>query len=40
MDALGYDISVEDALEEIIENPERLRTLDLDAFADEMKKQV
>ncbi len=38
VDALEYDESAEDAnpagaLEEILENPERLKDLDLDAFA-------
>ena len=45
VDALEYDYSAEDAnpagaLEEILENPERLRDLDLDAFADELERQV
>ena len=45
VDALEYDDSGEDAnpagaLEEILENPERLRDLDLDAFAEELERQV
>lgn len=45
MDALEYDESAEDAnpagaLEEILENPERLKDLDLDAFAEELERQV
>ena len=45
VDALEYDDSAEDAnpagaLEEILENPERLRDLDLDAFAEELERQV
>ena len=44
VDALEYDDSAEDAnpagaLEEILENPDRLRDLDLDAFADELERQ-
>ena len=45
VDALEYDDTAEDAnpagaLEEILENPERLRDLDLDAFAEEQERQV
>lgn len=45
VDALEYDESAEDAnpagaLEEILENPERLKDLDLDAFAEELERQV
>lgn len=45
VDALEYDESAEDAnpssaLEEILESPERLKDLDLDAFADELERQV
>lgn len=45
VDALQYDESAEDAnpagaLEEILENPERLKDLDLDAFAEELERQV
>ena len=45
VDALEYDDTAEDAnpagaLEEILENPERLRDLDLDAFAEELERQV
>ncbi len=45
VDALEYDDSGDDAnpaaaLEEIMENPERLKDLDLDAFADELERQV
>ena len=45
VDALEYDDTAEDAnpagaLEEILENPERLKDLDLDAFADELERQV
>ena len=44
MDALEYDESAEDtnpagALEEIFENPERLKDLDLNAFAEERERQ-
>ncbi|KAK2165050.1 hypothetical protein LSH36_55g00002 [Paralvinella palmiformis] len=44
VDALEYDDTAEDAnpagaLEEILESPERLRDLDLDAFAVELEKQ-
>ncbi|XP_039266664.1 transcription elongation factor SPT6-like isoform X1 [Styela clava] len=44
VDALEYDESAEDAnpssaLEEILESPERLKDLDLDAFADELERQ-
>uniref|UniRef100_A0A674C8N9 SPT6 homolog, histone chaperone and transcription elongation factor n=1 Tax=Salmo trutta TaxID=8032 RepID=A0A674C8N9_SALTR len=44
VDALEYDESAEDAnlagaLEEILENPERLKDLDLDAFAEELERQ-
>ena len=44
VDALEYDDTAEDAnpagaLEEILENPERLRDLDLDAFAEELERQ-
>ena len=48
VDALEYDDTAEDAnpagpagaLEEILESPERLKDLDLDAFADELERQV
>lgn len=45
VDALEYDDTVEDAnpaaaLEEILESPERLKDLDLDAFAEELERQV
>lgn len=45
VDALEYDESAEDAnpagaLEEILENPEWLKDLDLDAFAEELERQV
>ena len=45
IDALEYDETADDAnpagaLEEILENPERLRELDLDAFAEELDRQV
>ena len=45
VDALEYDDTAEDAnpagaLEEILESPERLKDLDLDAFAEELKRQV
>ena len=47
VDALEYEDENEEveanpavALEEILENPERLRDLDLDAFADELERQV
>ena len=45
MDALEYDDTAEDAnpagaLEEILESPERLKDLDLDAFAEELERQV
>ena len=45
VDALEYDDSAEDAnpagaLEEILESPERLKDLDLDAFAEELDRQV
>lgn len=45
VDALEYDETAEDAnpssaLEEILEAPERLKDLDLDAFADELERQV
>ena len=45
VDALEYDESAEDAnpagaIEEILENPERLKDLDLDAFAEELERQV
>ena len=45
VDALEYDDSAEDAnpasaLEEILESPERLKDLDLDAFAEELERQV
>ena len=45
VDALEYDDTAEDAnpagaLEEILESPERLRDLDLDAFAVELEKQA
>uniref|UniRef100_A0A915KWK7 Transcription elongation factor SPT6 n=1 Tax=Romanomermis culicivorax TaxID=13658 RepID=A0A915KWK7_ROMCU len=44
VDALEYDDTTEDAnptsaLEEILESPEKLRDLDLDAFAEELKRQ-
>lgn len=44
VDALEYDDTAEDAnpagaLEEILESPERLRDLDLDAFAEELERQ-
>ncbi|XP_051786507.1 transcription elongation factor SPT6 [Erpetoichthys calabaricus] len=44
VDALEYDESAEDAnpagaLEEILENPDRLKDLDLDAFAEELERQ-
>ncbi|XP_076154074.1 transcription elongation factor SPT6 [Alosa pseudoharengus] len=44
VDALEYDESAEDAnpagaLEEILDNPERLKDLDLDAFAEELERQ-
>ncbi|KRY89558.1 Transcription elongation factor SPT6 [Trichinella pseudospiralis] len=43
-DALEYDESVDDydpgtALDEILESPERLKDLDLDAFAEELQRQ-
>ena len=45
VDALEYDDTAEDAnpagaLEEILESPDRLRDLDLDAFAEELERQV
>lgn len=45
VDALEYDDTAEDAnpagaLEEILESPERLKDLDLDAFAEELERQV
>jgi len=45
VDALEYDESQEDAnpssaLSEILEAPERLKDLDLDAFAEELERQV
>lgn len=45
VDALEYDDTAEDAnpagaLEEILESPERLKDLDLDAFAEELNRQV
>ena len=45
VDALEYDESAEDAnpaeaLEEILENPDKLKDLDLDAFAEELERQV
>jgi len=45
VDALEYDDTAEDAnpagaLEEILESPERLKDLDLDAFAEELQRQV
>lgn len=45
VDALEYDDTTEDAnpasaLEEILETPERLKDLDLDAFAEELQRQV
>lgn len=44
VDALEYDDMAEDvnpagALEEILENPEKLKDLDLDAFAEELERQ-
>lgn len=44
VDALEYDDTSEDvnpagALEEILENPEKLKDLDLDAFAEELERQ-
>jgi len=44
VDALEYDDTAEDAnpagaLEEILESPERLKDLDLDAFAEELQRQ-
>lgn len=45
VDALEYDDTTEDAnpagaLEEILDAPERLKDLDLDAFAEELERQV
>ncbi len=42
VDALEVDDSADPtaALEEILESPERLKDLDLDAFADELQRQV
>lgn len=45
VDALEYDDTAEDAnpsgaLEEILESPERLKDLDLDAFAEELDRTV
>lgn len=45
VDALEYDDTAEDAnpagaLEEILESPERLKDLDLDAFAEELERQA
>ena len=45
VDALEYDDTAADAnpssaLEEILESPERLKDLDLDAFAEELERQV
>ena len=45
VDALEYDDTAEGAnpagaLEEILESPERLKDLDLDAFAEELERQV
>ena len=45
VDALEYDDTSEDAnpaaaVEEILESPERLKDLDLDAFAAELERQV
>jgi len=45
VDALEYDDTAEDAnpagaLEEILESPDRLKDLDLDAFAVELERQV
>ena len=45
VDALEYDDTAEDAnpagaLEEILDNPDRLKDLDLDAFAVELERQV
>ncbi len=44
VDALEYDDTADDAnpagaLEEILESPERLKDLDLDAFAEELERQ-
>jgi transcription elongation factor SPT6 len=44
VDALEYDDEEETnpagALDEILEKPERLKDLDLDAFAEELERQV
>lgn len=44
VDALEYDDTAEEnpttALEEILEQPEKLKDLDLDAFAEELQRQV
>lgn len=43
VDALEYDdeeTNPASALEEILESPDRLKDLDLDAFADELERQV
>ena len=45
VDALEYDDTAEDAnpagaLEEILDSPDRLKDLDLDAFAVELERQV
>ena len=45
VDALEYDESVDDnnpssAITEILMSPERLKDLDLDAFAEELERQV
>ena len=43
VDALEYedeDANPAGALEEILESPERLKDLDLDAFAEELERQV
>ena len=45
VDALEYDESADDAnpaeaLEEILDNPDKLKDLDLDAFAEELERQV
>ena len=45
VDALEYDEAADDAnpaeaLEEILENPDKLKDLDLDAFAEELERQV
>lgn len=45
VDALEYDEAADDAnpaeaLEEILENPDKLKDLDLDAFAEELERQA